>query len=127
MSTEEAKTLTFDDLKAHTTRDDLYVLLSGKGERFEPVISIGARVSRDFPTRLSSTGSFYLTLTRPYATVYNVSKFMDEVCCCGRERGAVMPLWRLVRTRTSLIRFLSKQLTHIALCLAPWWRRSHSL
>lgn len=31
MSTEEVKTLTIDDLKAHTTRDDIYMLLSGKG------------------------------------------------------------------------------------------------
>lgn len=31
MTTEETKALTIDDLKAHTTRDDIYMLLSGKG------------------------------------------------------------------------------------------------
>jgi hypothetical protein len=33
MSTEETKpvTLTIEDLKAHTTRDDVYLLVSGKG------------------------------------------------------------------------------------------------
>lgn len=62
MSTEETKpvALTIEDLKAHTTRDDVYLLVSGKGavEIFPLGCLRSHRVSRFWCRRIMDVNSF---------------------------------------------------------------------
>ena len=58
----EAKTVTFDELKVNSKKDKIWILLHGKG-----------MFSSNPPMRERAL----LTLT---TSVYDVTKFLDEVC-----------------------------------------------
>jgi len=55
-----AKVVTLEELRKHTTKDSLYILLREKGKS-------------DLPKK-------NIALTNLQQTVYDVTKFIDEVC-----------------------------------------------
>ena len=67
MATADVLTYNLEDLKAHTTREELYVLLSGKGMCASLVLRVSV-------SSLELTSFVFL-----HPTVYNVTKFLDEV------------------------------------------------
>ena len=62
MDAQDTKIITLDELRANKTREKFYILVHGKGT----------------PVSQSSHSLFKSRLFLP--SVYNVTKFMDEVC-----------------------------------------------